>query len=849
MSTGLGTQPVAITAERRHDLRLVPSALLVWGSTLLGLLWGWWATAACAAVGATAAGVLLWRLARRRQVGRDRPGERSRVLVGTVAFLACAALAGGPMSARIHAAQQDTLRAAAERGGQATLRVAVAERPRPLRSAGYAGQAGGARSVLIEGAVLDAGVGGRAIPTEARVVLIAPHEGWSRILPGQAVTVRGELAPARPGELTAAVVFVRAPPERTHPAPWWQRAAESVRAALRSACAVLPDDESALLPGLVLGDTSGLPSRVEEEFVDAGLSHLTAVSGANIAILCGAVLLLLRVLRCGPRLSAGVAALVLGGFVLIVGPEPSVLRAGVMGGIALLALVLGRSRSALPALSTAVCVLVLCDPGMAVSYGFALSVVATAGLVLLAPRWVDVLARRRVPVGIAEGLAVPLAAFLVTAPVTAGMAGEVSLVSVLANIFAAPVVAPITVVGALAAVAAVACPPVAELLVHVAAPGVSWLLLVAREAAAVPGAVLPWPSGWWGGLLAGATVVLVAVAVRFRKVRVLLAVTLAVALVVLVPVRVVAPDWPPSRWALIACDVGQGDGLALATGDPGRAVVVDVGPEPGPMDRCLDRLDVDRVPLVVLSHLHADHIGGLSSILEGRVVGGIAVGPGREPDWAWRQVVGEAAEHGVPLVELTVGDRLEWSRLRLDVLGPRYVPSPDVGDEDGSDINDTSVVLRATTPAGRVLLTGDVELAAQSDLLAAEVDLRSTVLKVPHHGSRIVVPRFLSAVAPRVAVVSVGADNTYGHPNRTTLRMLTGTGALVARTDSGGDTAVIATQSGPAVVRRGRSARAPPIRRVPTRRAPRARHPRTAAQSPSDRHGSRARPASSGRRR
>jgi competence protein ComEC len=213
----------------------------------------------------------------------------------------------------------------------------------------------------------------------------------------------------------------------------------------------------------------------------------------------------------------------------------------------------------------------------------------------------------------------------------------------------------------------------------------------------------------------------------------------------------------------------------------------------------------------VLSHLHADHIGGLASVFDGRAVGAVAVGPGRAPEWAWRQVAAEAAKQGVPLVELSPGERLAWPGLSLDVLGPHYVPARSAGQQDGTTINNSSVVLRARTPAGRVLLTGDVELAAQADLLADGDNLKAEMLKVPHHGSRYSLPTFLAAVAPRVALVSVGAGNTYGHPNKSTMDSLTALGALVTRTDVDGDTAVVGDASGPAVARRGEP-RGPPRR-------------------------------------
>lgn len=779
---------------RFQDARLVPVTLVVWLGVLLGLLWGFPAATACSAAAISVAAVLAlrWR------------GARPRRVVACLAVLVGGAVVAVPVAWRLAEAEHDPVRGYAARGAVAAVRLTVAERPRPLRPAGYADRQAGARSVVIPVDLEEVMAAGTPVATAGRAVVIAPFEGWSRILPGQRVSAAGTLAPARGAGLTVAVLYVRGPPVHAGPAPWWQRAAESMRAALRRACAVVPEEPAGLLPGLVVGDTSALPARVEREFTDAGMSHLTAVSGSNLVIVCGAVLLVLRALGSSPRFSATAAGLVLVGYLVLVGPEPSVLRAGVMGGVGLLAVALGRRGSALPALAAAVCGLIVWDPAMAVSFGFALSVVATAGLVLLAPRWAEALVRRGVPPGFAEGLAVPLAAFVVTAPVIAGMAGRVSVVSVLANVLAAPVVAPATILGVLAAALAPAWAWGAAVLVRLARPEAEWLILVARRASAVPGAVLPWPGGWWGGLLAAVALAAIAVLLRSRRARMGLAVLLAVVMLVFVPVRVIAPGWPPRGWVAVACDVGQGDAIILAAGEPGRAVVIDTGPEPGPVDTCLDRLGVQRVPLVVLSHLHADHIGGLVSLFEGRAVGAVAVGPGRAPGWAWRQVGEIAARRHVPLLELAEGRRLDWPGLRLDVLGPRYVGPRQADKADGTEVNNTSVVLRATTSAGRMLLTGDVELAAQADLLADGVDVHADILKVPHHGSRFSLPQFLGAVSPRVALVSVGAGNTYGHPNRTTVDTLSGLGALVARTDTDGDTAVIPDAQGPAVVRRGR---------------------------------------------
>jgi competence protein ComEC len=388
----------------------------------------------------------------------------------------------------------------------------------------------------------------------------------------------------------------------------------------------------------------------------------------------------------------------------------------------------------------------------------------------------------------------------------------VSLVAVLANLLAAPAVAPATVLGVLAAVLGSLHPGAAAVVVHVAGPTVAWLVGVGHHGAAVPDGVMQWPGGAFGALLLALLVGAALFAMRAHRLRVLVAAGLVGVLLVLVPTRYVLPGWPATGWVLAACDVGQGDAVVLATAEPDRAVLVDAGPEPGPVSACLDRLGIRRLAVVVISHLHADHVGGLVGALQRRVVSAVALGPGRSPPWAFAEVLRAAAVAHVPVVALTAGQRLSWPGLVLDVLAPLRA-LPVVGDHDaevdGTVVNNASVVLRATTPAGRVLLTGDVELDAQADLLTAKTDLRADVLKVPHHGSRYVAEEFFAAVRPRIAIVSVGARNSYGHPSQHVLDALTRTGSRVLRTDLNGDVLVAAGGSGLQVLMRGAAQRPP----------------------------------------
>ncbi|MFJ5992769.1 DNA internalization-related competence protein ComEC/Rec2 [Lentzea sp. NPDC092896] len=753
-----------------HDYRLVPAAAAVWTTAVAGLFVSWQA-AAITGLAAGAVGLIAWRRA-----------WWTRTCA--IALLISGPLAAAWVGGHVLRAESHPLRLAAGEGRGTTLTVELTTRPKGIRAAGFGGTQAGVENVVI-----------RATANGAQLVLLAPADRWRDLLPGQKVTVKGTLAPPRGGDLASALLRVRGPPGDPQPPPAWQSWADELRDGLRQASTVLDAEEAGLLPALVVGDTEQMVPRIVDEFRTAGLSHLLAVSGANLAIICGAVYLLTR--RLGPRPAALSALAALVGFVVLAGPEPSVLRAAVMGAVALVGLVLGRQRSAVPSLATAVLVLVLHDPALGGDPGFALSVVATAALVLVAPRWARALKRRGVPNGLAEAIVVPMAASLATAPLVAGLSGQVSLVSVVANLVAGPVVAPATVLGVLAAAVAPLSPWAAEVITHVAGPAVTWLIQVGRQAASVPGAAVGWPAGWAGAIALTAVTAAVVLLLRFKKTRTLVVAVLVGAFVVLVPMRVVAPVWPPEGWKVVSCDVGQGDALVLATDTADTAVLVDTGPDPGAVDRCLKTLGIKKIPLVVLTHLHADHIGGLAAVLTGRAVGAVAVGPLKEPAWAWREVSQRARAQSVRVVEPKAGERFALPGLELEVLGPRRPP---VAQDENTTVNDYSLVLKAHTRAGRVLLTGDVELAGQAALLG-ERDLNAEVLKVPHHGSRYSLPAFLKAVRPQVALVSVGTGNRYGHPSPHVLDVLRTGGALVLRTDKDGDLAVL---PGNRIVRRRR---------------------------------------------
>ena len=720
--------------------------------------------------------------------------RRGSASVTAPAFAAlCLALVLLPFAGRLYQARASPLIGLAAEHAAVTLELTVRGDPVAFAAKGVAGAP-------------RVGVDTTARAFESRgvwrnlggaVFVLASADGWRDLLPGQRVRVDGVLQPALDSGSTAVTLSARDSPELVGLPPWWQRAAGVVRSDLRRACAGLPSSARGLLPGLVDGDVSGLDPVLAQRFRIAGLTHLTAVSGTNCSILVGAVLLLLTRLRARRWVCALAGTLVVIAFVVVARPSPSVLRSAVMAVIALVALAAGRPRQVVPALGAAVLGLLLWDPALAVSAGFVMSVLATAAIVLIAPGWAAALRRHRVPGGLAEAVAVAAAAHLVTAPVIAAISGRVSLVAVPANVLAEPVVAAATVLGFLAALLAPLWLGLGASLAWLAGWPTRWLVWDGDWFGALPGAAVPWPGGLRGGLaLLAVLAVLVAVGRRAGPRRVL-AGALVAALVVQIPGRSIASGWPPPGWLFVACDVGQGDGLVLNAG-PHSAVEVDAGPDPVPMDRCLRELGITDIALLVFTHYHLDHVGGIVGALHDRRLGQVVAGPLPDPPSGVALVDAAVGERGLQVTSPVPGTELDVGAVHLQVLGPT---APMHGTR--SDPNNSSLVLMATVGGVRILLSGDAELEEQRTLLDAGVDLRADVLKVPHHGSAYSDPDFLAAVHAQVGVISVGAGNDYGQPAPHLLNMLAVLDVPAERTDQHGDVAVTGSPGRLSVVGHG----------------------------------------------
>lgn len=743
-----------------RDLRLVPPAVVAWvgAGIAVGVRDGGTALAVVA--------VLLWAVTVATVAAAVAHPRRwlATISVGLVAL----ALVVTAVVAGADRREPDSVLAASSGSRSVPIALAVTGRPADGR---------------VQATILAVGdAGGLASPALIFGVPDDPLISHARI--GEVVTVVAGVQRADSGEDVAFLVFARDRAVLLADPPPLLGAAHDIRNSFSELSSGLPGAGAGLLPGLAIGDTSGVTPELDAAMKVSSLSHLTAVSGANCAIIVGLAFAVAAALGMPRLVRVGTAAVALVGFVILVTPEPSVIRAATMAGVALLSLVLSRPGRGIPLLCIAVIGLIAGDPWLARSYGFALSVLATAGLLVLA----GPLARafeRWVPGWIALLLAVPLAAQLACQPVLLMLDPALPLYGVLANLLAEPAAPVATVVGLIACLLAPVAPPLAGLVVWLAWVPASWIAAVASFAAGLPGARSPWPTGVAGIVLlivvsaAAVALILGAGPPRVRALaRALLVIAFAGYLATLAGTRIVTELSRPPDWQYALCDVGQGDATVIRSA--GEIALVDTGPEPAALTACLDELGIDRIQLLVLTHYDLDHVGGVDAVL-GRVDRAL-IGPAA--DAGDERIDDALARGGADVDPVSTGESGMLGELSWQVVWP-----PPRGVEPG---NAASIVLDVR-PAGEcahgclsAVLLGDLGEESQTRLLAAAHLAPTDVVKVAHHGSADQSARLYEAVHAPVGLIGVGADNDYGHPTDELLGILTAVGTAAMRTDRNG---------------------------------------------------------------
>ena len=547
-------------------------------------------------------------------------------------------------------------------------------------------------------------------------------------------------------------------------------------------------EAAALAGALLLGETDRLSPATVSAFRDGGVAHVLSISGLHVGLLALGLAVALRPFRPRPVARDAIVLLATVAFAAFTGGRAPVLRAALMIGLYLGARLLGRPTTPGQVFGLSALVLLALDPSRLFDVGFLLTYSAVFGIAALAPLF-SLPLRERLPAPLADGLAATLGAELCVFPIQAAVFHVVPFVALLSNLLVVPVASVFLFAAVLLLPLLLAGPVVASLalaplaLLSDAMLGILRLLDAVGAVRVVP--TPPFPVAALLGLLLAAVGVL-----RSRRPR-RTALGAAVALVFLVSAR---PSTAARRGEarLVALDVGQGDSFLLVT-ETGRVLVDGGGTFDAAYDfgrtRLLPRLaalGAVSFDAVVLSHPHPDHARGLVALLRLVPVGRLYL-PRGAPRNPFLDEGLDAVSGGRPPVEaLGAGDRFRAAGVEFEVLHPGPEGYPRAPENNGS------LVVAARLGGRRILLTGDVEARAEADLVGRGLDLEADVLKVPHHGSRTsTTEELLGEVRPRIALVSAGRRNRFGHPGREVIERLESSGARVFRTDRHGDVALL----------------------------------------------------------
>ncbi len=576
----------------------------------------------------------------------------------------------------------------------------------------------------------------------------------------------------------------------------------------------LPEPEASLASGILLGARSDLPQDLKDDMNATGTSHLVAVSGQNVVLVAGLLIAALTWII-GRRPAAWLALAGLIGYAVLVGDQPSVVRAAIMGGLYVIAIALGRQNSAAVALLLAAAGMTVFEPQVVHNVSFQLSFAATLGLITMTPalngffeqlvsRWraiSDFPATRP----LVDVTTITVAATAFTLPIIAINFQRVSLAAPFANLFTVPAFVAVAATSALTAIVGIALPGHAGFMAWLAWLPAAYMIGVIRLFAAAPLAsvdlrgvglehaiiyyALLFAGIWWFTQRpipkAESAPPLTPLTSRHAIPAAAFALLLGLSSLLLW-LALTTPE--SGKLSVTFLDVGQGDAI-LIQGPDGHRILVDGGPSGEAITAALGRnlaFFDRRLDLVILTHPQADHLGGLPTVLGRYDVREVLATPANLDGSAYRAWKDALAHERAPEIAASRG---QWVDLgggaTLTVLNPRSAATPVAEDE----LNDASVVLRVAMGHISFLLTADIEEGAEAALLRGGTELDATVLKVAHHGSLTSSsPQLLRRVNPVVDVISVGAKNRYGHPAPEVLERLEDD--IVLRTDLQGDVSV-----------------------------------------------------------
>ena len=570
----------------------------------------------------------------------------------------------------------------------------------------------------------------------------------------------------------------------------FDKAINKVRSNFLEITTSLSGDARELLPGLILGDTRNQSLALSQDMKNSGLTHLTAVSGGNIAILLLAIIWLCQKFRftIKKQIVTGLFTLII--FALLVRTEPSVVRASLMGAISLLGLFTGTRRHGISALVTTICIALLVDPNLAVSWGFCLSVFATAGLLVFTRPFANKISELvpRIPESLSVLIAVALSAQISTAGLIAGFSGQITLWSIPANLLASPAIPFVTILGYLSLVFSNFYTPFAYLFGYLAAIFANWIGFLAHYFASNETSIIHVPKGIIGFLLISFIMALSAFLIFLvKKTKIENKKTLVISIFLILISSLIlkskdVKNWPIRNWQFVMCDVGQGDGLVLKD-STGKVLVVDVGPNGQLMNDCLKKLGVKTIDVLMLTHFHADHVEGLELVKNRHIIQKVYLTWIEDPVYEVERT--KQLLNDVLTFHIKSGEVISLGEMKIQCLWPTKIKM-----NLGSIPNNSSLVNLVTIKNASFLLTGDIEPPAQEAIQKLWKIPKVDVVKVPHHGSKFQDANFPKWTRARLALISVGQENSYGHPAKLTLDLYRDSGMQVLSTDEVGSIAI-----------------------------------------------------------